>query len=428
MAKEHKDLRQRPTAETARGDDLLSLPTSIRQINELRILRALRAQPGISRSAIARRTGLGKATVSTLVQKLVRSGVILENAVGAASRTAGRRPLGLQFSPASRLTIGAVFTGGDCVAVLCDLHGRVLRTVTTAMTATTVHRARAALRRVVRTLVVEEDELIGIGIGIPGLVDATHRHVVVAENLGWRDVPLAEMVRKDTGVPTRLENRSNAGALAEHRVGAARGAACLVYVSAGTGIGAGIIIDGALWRGASSSAGELGHTTIQPAGPLCSCGRRGCLEAIASFSAVARSITGSRLHVAPTRPKDPRAESGLDVGALVAAREPRALAALETAASALGSALGATVNLLNPDMILIELPLPASDASCFVNRVGAALQEHCIDTSFASLTLMPASLGHLGSAIGAAELAIDDAFSSGRVLDACRPGEESASR
>lgn len=138
---------------------------------------------------------------------------------------------------------------------------------------------------------VDPGDLAGVGMGSPGTIDRHSGVVTFSPNLpGWRDVPLRRLVQEATGLPCALENDANAAALAEQWVGAGREASSLVLFTLGTGIGGGIVLDDRVWHGANGVAGEIGHMSINPDGPLCGCGNRGCIEAYASATAMVRRL------------------------------------------------------------------------------------------------------------------------------------------
>jgi glucokinase len=193
-----------------------------------------------------------------------------------------------------------------------------------------------------------------LGIGLPGPVDPAAGLVISPANLpGFRNVPLNRILTRATGIPSFLHHDAHLAALGEHRRGAARGASELIYVTVSTGIGAGILLRGELYAGAHGIAGEVGHIVVQRDGPLCTCGNRGCLEAIASGTGIARAARES----APQRPGsalhgllEPHAE---DVVRAARAGDELATAILENAGSYLGLAIGTLVNLFNPQLIVL---------------------------------------------------------------------------
>lgn len=187
--------------------------------------------------------------------------------------------------------------------------------------------------------------LAAIGVSFGGPVDWAAGRVVLSHHVpGWEDTPLAEMLRARYGAPVAMDNDANAAALGEWRFGAGRGAASLLYVTVSTGIGGGWVLEGQVYRGADSLAGEIGHLAVDPAGPPCVCGKRGCVEAIGSGTNIARLMnerTGERGWTAA------------DVNAAAEAGHPLAREALATAARALGQGLGYAITLMNPEKIVI---------------------------------------------------------------------------
>src|SRR5262245_56805901 len=179
------------------------------------------------------------------------------------------------------------------------------------------------------------DSVAACGIGAPGPLDLRRTRVLVAPNLGWRDVPLPQLLARAIGKPVRLENDANCAAVAEARAGAGRGASSIALFELGTGVGGGIVIKGRLWAGAAGGAGEFGHMTMQPNGPRCACGRRGCLETFASATAVARSAGAANAREA------------------FALKTPRARKAVRVAADALGSGIATVFNALQPERFVL---------------------------------------------------------------------------
>jgi len=190
------------------------------------------------------------------------------------------------------LVIGVDLGATNAKVGLVDAEGRVVRRCVLPTEprkgpeATAERIARAALD-LIRQVGVRAADIRGAGIGTPGAVDAERGVVVFWPNVpSWRGVPIRRLFEQRLGLPCVVENDGNAAALAEHWMGAGRGLSYLVLLTLGTGIGGGIVLDGRLWRGASGAAGELGHMSIDPSGPRCACGGRGCLQAYASAPAM----------------------------------------------------------------------------------------------------------------------------------------------
>ena len=205
---------------------------------------------------------------------------------------------------------------------------------------------------------VPRDRIVGVGIGSPGPLDRERGVVLLTPNLGWRDLPLRDLVSEATGLPASLDNDANCAIYGEWWAGAARGSRFVVGLTIGTGIGGGIVIDGKLYYGTSGVAGEVGHTTIDSTGRRCKCGNYGCLEAYASGPAIAaRAVEGLEIG----------AESGLpgrvggDLAKITAqtvyeaakAGDEYALEIVRDTAKFLGAGVGNLVNIFNPDTVVI---------------------------------------------------------------------------
>jgi glucokinase len=245
-----------------------------------------------------------------------------------------------------------------------------------------------------------------IGIGCPGPLDQRTGIVLDAPNLMWKDVSLAAPIARATGRPVYLENDANVAALAENRLGAGRGAKHMMYVTVSTGIGSGLILGGKLYVGATGAAGELGHVTMLPDGPLCGCGNRGCLESLASGTAIARRAR--EIAVRPGGEGILKAARG-DVNAIDASLVASAAASGDAAAAAimrdafeyLGIAVANVVNLLNLDMVVIGGGVArVGDALfCAVRRLVELRSFACMARD---VLIVPASLGDDAGALGAA--------------------------
>lgn len=247
------------------------------------------------------------------------------------------------------------------------------------------------------------------GLGAPGPVDASTGTLVEPPNLPrFRTVPLGAMLSARLGLPLTLDNDANAAGLAEVRFGAGQGASSLVYMTISTGIGGALFFGGALWRGAAGAAGELGHLVIQPDGPLCGCGGRGCLEAVASGTAIARearlalsrgvpSILAGRDH--------PEQISARDVAEAAAGGDSLAQEILERAFGLLGLGVAGLVNALNPARVVLGGGLAAlGDRLLLPVREGVGRHANSVAARSVEITL--AALGQDAGVVGAAALAM----------------------
>jgi len=254
-------------------------------------------------------------------------------------------------------------------------------------------------------------KLRGIGVSAPGPLDTKRGIVTEAPNLpGWVNIPLQQLIRDQAGVPAWIENDANAGALAEHRLGAGRGTQHMVLVAVGTGVGGGLVLDGRLYHGASGGAGEVGHMIVDPGGTICGCGRSGCLEAVASgkaLDAAAQRIAaaepdGLLARIAKREGETPDARS-LDLAANDG--DASAIEALTRAGNFLGAGLTNLVNLLNPDVIAIGGSVRKS--RLFVQTAIESMQRDAFPQHRADVRVVDAELGDDAPAIGAALIALE---------------------
>jgi fructokinase len=321
----------------------------IRRHNGKRILDAVRRHGPISRAALAHRAELSAPTVSALVDDLVDRRGLLRN-VGKGASSGGRRPLMVDFNADYGIDIGSRILR----FVLADLRGRVVhrreeRTPTTARQAI-LNAITSGVRALFTDADVDKAKLFAIGAGAPGMTDVTKGRVISAVNLkGWTDVPLRELLQDEFGVPAFVDNDVNMAALGEQWVGCARDCKNFVFIALGAGVGAGIVIDGRILDGPRGIGGEWGHNPLPWAaadevpGPLCWCGRRGCMETWVSGPALAATYLGGGGNTSDSEEIVRRAAAG----------EDRARIALARHADRLARGLAQIVNIIDPDAIVL---------------------------------------------------------------------------
>jgi predicted NBD/HSP70 family sugar kinase len=271
----------------------------LKDINRMALVRRLCASPGLSRVDLADAVGLTKSTVSLLVRELIDEGWMVEREVVATGEL-GRRPTPLFIDPTRLLLLGAEVGIEQVRVVATALTGEVQASATAHYGINKTAKAciaslAAALLKVRKQLDDPHQRVIGIGVGLPGGVDETRGFLHFAPNLGWRDVPFAELLRDKlagsalAGVPLFVQNEADVAALGELEFNPQQAADPLLYVSINQGVGAGVIVGDQLLTGHRGFAGEVGHIVLQLNGPLCSCGRRGCAEALIGPRAMLRS-------------------------------------------------------------------------------------------------------------------------------------------
>ena len=331
--------------------------TLVRELNRSILLQRLRVGSPSSRADLAGATGLNKTTVSNLVDELIADGFVRE--IGRDASGGGRPGVLLELNPDGGWIIGAEFGVGRMVVVVADLRANVAwrREATFDKDAgqeAVLLRLDALLRQAKQHAQRSDRRILGAGVTVPGLVDVSSGVLVFEPNMGWRDVPLRDRLASKLQMPVFIDNDANAAALAERYFGAAQDVEDFAYVVGNIGLGVGLVIGGQIFAGASGYAGEAGHTTIDPDGPQCRCGNRGCWERLASQRALIERVDQAIRSGVPSR-----ITSSIDGGEITlhaildAARQEDAVArqALHETGTFLGIGIANLVNLLNPQMV-----------------------------------------------------------------------------
>jgi N-acetylglucosamine repressor len=265
-------------------------PQQARVRNTQIVLKTIYTNGPISRAEISRETDLTPPTVSDVVSKLITSGLVEE--VGYAPSSAGRRAILLQVVDDSRQLVGIELSRQDFRGALADLRGQIKHRVVLPLQGRDGEAALALVYDLVDDLVESASSpLLGIGVGAPGLVNASKGVLQQSVNLNWRHIPLGKLLQKRYNLPVYMANDCQMAALAVYTLGAhTDDEVPLVVINAGWGVGAGIIVDGKLLHGSPVGAGEIGHVSVVENGVRCACGNYGCLETIASNWGVIRRV------------------------------------------------------------------------------------------------------------------------------------------
>lgn len=388
--------------------DLPSMPTAGTIFHLIRTGRAS------SRAEIARLTGLSASTVTTRVDELLTQGLLAEGGEGPSR--GGRRPRVLEVSTGAEVVVGVDLGEHHATFGVLDRRGTVVADSFDEIELTDGPESvvRAVVDRA-RELVAGIDDgtrrLGGIAMSLPGPVDARNGRLVSPSRMpGWNGVAVAELLAQYSGRPCLVENDANAMALGEHvhRGGEVRD---LVFVKAGTGIGCGVVVGGALHRGYRGVAGDISHTMI-PGAPRvpCSCGRVGCLDVVASGSALIDTLREEGVGVAT-----------MDELLMIASdAHPRATMLLREAGTRTGEVLAAIVNVLNPQALVIGGKLSQSEA--FVAGIRQAIYTQCLPMSTDLLELSVSGAGWLGGVRGVASSLLDRLLHPARIDEAVRAG------
>ena len=334
--------------------------TLVRQINLSSVLNCLRDSSPLSRAALAEITGLNKTTVSSLVRELLDRGFVRE--IGLEHSGSGRPAVLLELNPHAGCIIGVEIGVDFIYAILTDFNAQVLERWKEESDPAEgqdviLSRAIAIVRQAFEAGQATGTPILGIGIGVPGLVDVSSGVLLFAPNLKWRDVPLRAIFAREFGVPIFVDNDANASALGERFFGAARHIRNFIYLTVGVGLGGGIVLDGRIFSGTGGYAGEFGHMTITNDGELCNCGNRGCWETLVCQNAVIKRVRQAIEAGAESRIEQlvgghlerisiPIIVQAADEGDEVARR------ILEMTGVYLGIGIANLINAFNPDLIV----------------------------------------------------------------------------
>ncbi|MFD8075981.1 ROK family protein [Streptomyces sp. NBC_00510] len=303
----------------------------------------------LTRTEIAKRAGLSAAAVTKAVRPLIEAGYLVEDVDEEARPSLGRPANPVRVDGGRALFIGLKITGDEIIGVLTDLCCRIRTSRHVPLAAPDPRAVLASAAALVHELLAEADgfgvPVSGLGIAVSGDVDRAGGLVRYSPFLDWRDIPLAELAGMTTGLPVTVDNDVRALTVAEQWFGAGVGLSDFAVVTVGAGIGCGLVVHGRVVSGAYGVAGEIGHLSIDPAGPLCHCGNRGCVEAIAADPAIVRAVREATGTPVADAAEALRLAHGGDPGA----REVYA-----RAGEAIGRAIGSVANLFGPERVIIS--------------------------------------------------------------------------
>lgn len=259
---------------------------------------------------------------------------------------------------------------------------------------------------------IDVADCAGLGIGAPGQIDFTTGTIIYAPNLGWKDVALCDHLTRELGIRVKLDNDVNVVAVAEHRWGMGKGIDNLVAISVGTGIGSGIILNGQLWHGFNGTAGELGHCVIDQDGPKWKPSNRGCVEAMASRTAIAKKLVKAMKDGAKTSLKKVSKQSSIEIRSkllLVAAEagDQLVIGELNEASRLLGITAGNVINFLNPEMIVFGGGVIEAMSHMMMPTIEETARAYSIANSADNVKIVASELGDDAGLLGAAALALD---------------------
>jgi len=378
----------------------------LRDLNQSIALNLIAARGPLSRTDLARESGLPAATISRIIGDFVAADLVLETASDASS--GGRRPILLRVNPTAGYVVGVKLREDALTVAVCDLSCAVIYQCEATLPDPAPHRAvttiAAAVERCIGAAGVARRAVLGVGVGLSGLIDSARGLCRYSAILDWRDVDLGPALEYKLRLPVRVDNDVNTLAVAERQFGAGRDAADFLLVTVGRGVGLGIVIGGEIYRGARGGAGEVGHMTVDtsPDAPPCNCGKRGCLEAVASDYGIVRAATG----VEPGH----RVEAAMrDILDRAIAGDAATRAIFMRAGAALGVAVANLINIFDPALVLLGGEgLRAGDL--ILEPARAMIPRHAFGRSHDDIALSVCPTEEADWARGAASLVLREVF------------------
>jgi predicted NBD/HSP70 family sugar kinase len=409
----------------------------IRRKNRSVLLSELFFHGPLSRLELAERTGLSPATASNVTADLIDERIIVE--AGRVESDGGRPRVLLRVDPEYGHVIGVVVSETDVRVELFDLAMTSLAALVSPLAAVPASGRLDAdvvadlivsgVQDVITRAEVKPNSVLGIGVGVPGIVEQGFTTLVHAQTIGWQAVPLGRMLReRGLTMPVQLENGAKTLGQAEMWFGAGRGAGHAVIVLVGSGVGAAVVTNGATYQGASSSAGEWGHTTIIYGGRECRCGAKGCLEAyIGSQGVLERYRKARRGRGISGEDEISQFQSLLDA----AARSNVAADLLDETADLLGAGIANLINLFNPERVVLGGWTGLALGKRLLPRIRESARDNALPHPFGQASIELCALGEGAVALGAATLpvaALLSGASASRSRDAASSQVESDER
>ncbi|MFD7745228.1 ROK family protein [Streptomyces sp. NPDC059698] len=373
--------------------------TSLHRANLERVVRAVRMAGSLTQAEIARSTGLSAATVSNIVRELKDGGTVDVTPTSAG----GRRARSVSLSGDAGIVIGVDFGHTHLRVAVGNLAHQVLAEEAEpldvdASSAEGFDRAEVLVKRLIEATGIGPDKVIGIGLGVPGPIDVESGTLGSTSILpGWTGINPSEELSGRLGVPVYVDNDANLGALGELVWGSGRGVKDLAYIKVASGVGAGLVIDGTIYRGPGGTAGEIGHITLDESGPVCRCGNRGCLE----------TFTAARYVLPLLQPSHGPGLTMERVVQLAREGDPGCRRVIGDVGRHIGSGVANLCNLLNPSRVVLGGSL-AEAGELVLGPIRDSVSRYAIPSAARQLSVLPGALGGRAEVLGALALVLSE--------------------
>lgn len=373
--------------------------SSLHRANLERVVRAVRLAGSLTQAEIARTTGLSAATVSNIVRELKEAGTVEVTDTSAG----GRRARSVSLSGDAGIVIGVDFGHTHLRVAVGNLAHQVLAEEAEPLDVDAswvegFDRAEALVGRLVAGIGVGRDKVIGVGLGVPGPIDVESGTLGSTAILpGWAGINPRRELSERLGVPVYVDNDANLGALGELVWGSGRGVKDLAYIKVASGVGAGLVINGQIYRGPGGTAGEIGHITLDESGPVCRCGNRGCLETFAAARYVLPLLQSSH---GPELTMERVVE-------LARGGDPGCRRVITDVGRHIGSGVASLCNLLNPSRVVLGGSL-ADAGELVLAPIRESVGRYAIPSAARQLSVLTGSLGGRAEVLGALALVLSE--------------------
>jgi N-acetylglucosamine repressor len=396
----------------------------INTINKRNVINIIREQGPINKSKVAHIAGLSIPTVMRLTDDLLDKKLIYE--VGKGESTGGKKPLMLQFSPNSHYLIGVDIGTTNIKAIVMDMAATVLSKVVTPTNISEdpceiISRIIDSIQRTVFNVGLPLEKYLGIGLGMPGLLDTNTGKVLFSPDFKWENVDLMSPIRASFGIPVYMMNVTRAMAVGEKWFGPAKSISNFMCINLGYGIGSAIIFNDQIYTGGSDSSGEFGHMTLEKNGPLCGCGNYGCLEALASANAMSKKAAfliergehSMILSMAGGSARNIDAKIIFDAAKL---GDNLAKEIVREAVDYIGIAIANVVNFIDPELIILEGGVSKA-GDILLDGIKRVVERRQMKYAGRKLRVILSEFGDDAAAIGAASILISQLIENGGNLE-----------
>jgi len=387
----------------------------LKRFNQMTILNAIREHEAISKIELSKITGLSPTAIGSITGELQEQGYIHETGKGKSK--GGRRPKLLELKPGSYFSIGVDFDVDYMNLALVDITGQIIDQISNKVTKwnsveKVIEKLELMIEQAINKYMINRQKLLGIGVSIPGLVDCNKAEIIMAPNLGWKNINFKSYMNQLNDVPLYIENEAMASAVYENWIGSCRGIENFVCINIKSGIGAGIFINGKPYRGVGGTAGEIGHIVVDENGPRCGCGNFGCLETLASAGYIeqrARKMARQGVSIKLSSLKDIDNISIDDVAEAARNGDEAAIDILRESGRYLGMAVASIINMLNPKKIVLGKEF-TKYADIVLDTVKAVAECKALKSPAADVEIVASEIGDRASTIGAALIPIKMLF------------------